>query len=227
MLVLINKILEKIIKKNPFIIFFFMGLSIKLLDDFYDLNIYKKNLFFFTFLVFIIQTLLFIFVEYFLYNNFFTSMVMFILSIIMFIINQLDLRYYQFLAIINVINLVRHIYLKKNNKDNFKIKDYINKHNICFFFILCSIVILEEFLFPEELSYKKFAFRYIFFIIFILFIFEIKYRKYEDKIINYKLTKYKLIMYIYNILFCKEGIYIYSIISGYFFMSIFNISIFI
>ena len=52
MLILINKILEKIIKKNPFIIFFFMGLSIKLLDDFYDLKIYKKNIYLLTYLVF-------------------------------------------------------------------------------------------------------------------------------------------------------------------------------
>lgn len=227
MLILFNKILEKIIKKNPFIIFFFMGLSIKLLDDFYDLNIYKKNILFLSFIVFIIQILFFIFVEYFLYNNFFTSIIMFLLSIIMFLINQLDLRYYQTLAIINGINLIKHFYKNKFNEENFSIKKYINISNIIFFILLCSIIILEEFIFPEEISYKKFAFRYIFFIIFILLIFEIKYKTLKDKLIQNKFTGFKSLNYIYNILLCYEGIYIYSIISGYFLMSIFNISIFI
>lgn len=227
MLILLNNILERIIKNNPFIIFFFMGLAIKLLDDFYDLKLYKKNLLFLTFIVFIIQILLFIFIEYFLYSNFFTSLIMFIISLVMYLINQLDLRYYQTLAIINVLNLIKHIYQINSKKQNYKIREFINKNNIIFFILLCSIIILEEFLFPEELSYKKFAFRYIFFVIFILLIFEIKYKIFEEKFIKYNLTRHKLIKYIYNILFCNEAIYIYSIISGYFLISIFNISIFI
>ena len=227
MLILLNNILERIIKNNPFIIFFFMGLAIKLLDDFYDLKLYKKNLLFLTFIVFIIQILLFIFIEYFLYSNFFTSLIMFIISLVMYLINQLDLRYYQTLAIINVLNLIKHIYQINSKKQNYKIREFINKNNIIFFILLCSIIILEEFLFPEELSYKKFAFRYIFFVIFILLIFEIKYKIFEEKFRKYNLTRHKLIKYIYNILFCNEAIYIYSIISGYFSISIFNISIFI
>ena len=204
-----------------------MGLAIKLLDDFYDLKLYKKNLLFLTFIVFIIQILLFIFIEYFLYSNFFTSLIMFIISLVMYLINQLDLRYYQTLAIINVLNLIKHIYQINSKKQNYKIREFINKNNIIFFILLCSIIILEEFLFPEELSYKKFAFRYIFFVIFILLIFEIKYKIFEEKFRKYNLTRHKLIKYIYNILFCNEAIYIYSIISGYFLISIFNISIFI
>lgn len=226
-MLILNNILERIIKNNPFIIFFFMGLAIKLLDDFYDLKLYKKNLLFLTFIVFIIQILLFIFIEYFLYSNFFTSLIMFIISLVMYLINQLDLRYYQTLAIINVLNLIKHIYQINSKKQNYKIREFINKNNIIFFILLCSIIILEEFLFPEELSYKKFAFRYIFFVIFILLIFEIKYKIFEEKFRKYNLTRHKLIKYIYNILFCNEAIYIYSIISGYFLISIFNISIFI
>ena len=226
-MLILNNILERIIKNNPFIIFFFMGLAIKLLDDFYDLKFYKKNLLFLTFIVFIIQILLFIFIEYFLYSNFFTSLIMFIISLVMYLINQLDLRYYQTLAIINVLNLIKHIYQINSKKQNYKIREFINKNNIIFFILLCSIIILEEFLFPEELSYKKFAFRYIFFVIFILLIFEIKYKIFEEKFRKYNLTRHKLIKYIYNILFCNEAIYIYSIISGYFLISIFNISIFI
>ena len=59
---------------------------------------------------------------------------MFILSFIMYLINQLDLKYYKFLGIINGFNLINHIYQINTKKQGYKIREYLNKNNIIFFF---------------------------------------------------------------------------------------------